>query len=109
MVPSTSSTTRRMLFNSAGEGLRATARFYHNASRSNIYYMKSASYPVSVRLDAALMRKAAAYARRRRVGVTTALRMIIGEHLDAADAAADLDAAVRWQQERAWSTLDRWE
>lgn len=41
--------------------------------------------------------------------MTTALRMIISEHLDAAEAAADLEAAMRWQQERAWTALERWE
>jgi hypothetical protein len=71
--------------------------------------MKAPTYPVSVRLDPQLRRKAAAFARRRKVGLTTALRMIISEHLDAADAVSDLDAALRWQRERAWSALERWE
>ena|SRR5438105_10423398 len=71
--------------------------------------MKSASQPVSVRLDPQLRRRAAAFARRRKVGLTTALRMIISEHLDATDAGADLDAALRWQRERAWAALERWE
>lgn len=71
--------------------------------------MKTASQPVSLRLDADLMRRAAAFARRRKIGVTTALRMIISEHLDAAEAAADLDAAFRWQQDRAWTAFERWE
>jgi hypothetical protein len=71
--------------------------------------MKSASQPVSLRLDPELMRRATSFARRRKVGVTTALRMIISEHLDAAEAAADLDAAMRWQRERAWAALERWE
>lgn len=71
--------------------------------------MKTASQPVSLRLDAELIRRATAFARKRRIGLTTALRMIISEHLDAADAAADLDAAMRWQQQRAWAALDRWE
>ena len=35
--------------------------------------------------------------------------MIISEHLDATDAGADLDAALRWQRERAWTALERWE
>jgi len=77
--------------------------------RSKFYYMKSASQPVSVRLDPQLRRRAAAFARRRKVGLTTALRMIISEHLDATDAGADLDAALRWQRERAWTALERWE
>ena len=71
--------------------------------------MKPATQPVSLRLDAELMRKAAAFARRRKLGVTTALRMIISEHLDAAEAAVDLEAAARWQRERAWAALERWE
>jgi hypothetical protein len=71
--------------------------------------MKSGSQPVSIRLDAGLRRKAAAFARRRKVGLTTALRMIISEHLDAAEAADDLDAAMKWQAERAWTALERWE
>jgi hypothetical protein len=71
--------------------------------------MKVASQPVSIRLDPELRRKAAAFARRRKVGLTTALRMIISEHFDAAEAAADLDAALKWQVERAWSALERWE
>lgn len=71
--------------------------------------MKASSQPVSLRLDADLLRRAAVFARRRRVGVTTALRMIISEHLDSAEAVADLDAALRWQQDRAWQALVRWE
>jgi predicted DNA-binding protein len=71
--------------------------------------MKEGTYPVSVRLDPQLKRRAAAFARRRKVGLTTALRMIISEHLDAAEAASDLDAALRWQREQAWGALERWE
>jgi hypothetical protein len=71
--------------------------------------MKTVARPVSVRLDAGLMRRATAFARRRRVGVSTALRMIISEHLDAAEAGAEFDAAMRWQRERAWAALERWE
>ena len=71
--------------------------------------MKAGTQPVSVRLDPPLMRKAAAFARRRKVGLTTALRMIISEHLDAAESAGELEAAWRWQRERAWSALERWE
>jgi hypothetical protein len=71
--------------------------------------MKASSQPVSVRLDPRLRRRAAAFARQRKVGLTTALRMIISEHLDAADVAADLEAALRWQRQRAWAALERWE
>jgi len=71
--------------------------------------MKAASEPISIRLDPELRRRAAAFARRRKVGLTTALRMIISEHLDAADAAVDLEAALHWQSERAWTALERWE
>jgi hypothetical protein len=71
--------------------------------------MTAANQPISMRLDPELRRRAAAFARRRKVGLTTALRMIISEHLDASDAAADLDAALRWQRERAWTALERWE
>jgi hypothetical protein len=71
--------------------------------------MKAASQPISIRLDPGLRRRAAAFARRRKVGLTTALRMIISEHLDAAEAAVDLEAALRWQGERAWTALERWE
>jgi hypothetical protein len=71
--------------------------------------MKTASQPVSIRLDPQLMRKASAFARQRRVGLTTALRMIISEHLDSSESAAELDAALRWQRDRAWETLGRWE
>jgi hypothetical protein len=77
--------------------------------RSKKHYMKPAAQPVSLRLDAQLMRKAAAFARRRKVGVTTALRMIISEHLEGAEAAAELDAAARWQREQAWAALEGWE
>jgi hypothetical protein len=35
--------------------------------------------------------------------------MIIREHLDSAEAAEELDAALRWQRDRAWAALDRWE
>src|SRR5438270_13534085 len=71
--------------------------------------MKAASHPVSIRLDLQLLRRAAAFARRRKVGLTTALRMIISEHLDAADSSAELDAALRWQRERSWAALEGWE
>lgn len=71
--------------------------------------MKTPSQPVSIRLDAGLRQRAAAYARRRKVGLTTALRMIVSEHLDATEAAADLDAALRWQRQQAWDALERWE
>lgn len=69
--------------------------------------MKSASQPVSLRLDPQLMRKAVAFAKQRKVGLSTALRMIISEHLDAAEAAAELGAALRWQRDQAWGALDR--
>jgi hypothetical protein len=71
--------------------------------------VKAPSQPVSIRLDPELRRKAAAFARTRKVGLSTALRMIISEHLEAAEAAADLEAALRWQSERAWIALERWE
>jgi len=71
--------------------------------------MKAANSPISIRLDTELRRKAVAFARRRKIGLTTALRMIISEHLDAAEAAVDLEAALRWQSERAWAALERWE
>jgi hypothetical protein len=71
--------------------------------------MKSASQPVSLRLDPQLMRKAAVFAKQRKVGLSTALRMIISEHLDAAEAAAELGAALRWQRDQAWAALDHWE
>ena len=71
--------------------------------------MKSAAQPVSLRLDPELLQKATAYARRRKVGVSTALRMIISEHLESSEAAAELAAAARWQQERAWEALQGWE
>ncbi|HZX95404.1 MAG TPA: hypothetical protein VFE90_12865 [Myxococcales bacterium] len=71
--------------------------------------MKGGARPISIRLDAALMRRATVFARRRKVGVSTALRMIISEHLEAADAGAELDAALRWQRERAWAAFERWE
>ena len=71
--------------------------------------MKAASQPVSVRLDSRLLRRAAAFARRRKVGLSTALRMIISEHLDAAESTAELEVALRWQRERAWATFERWE
>jgi len=35
--------------------------------------------------------------------------MIISEHLDASEAAEEIEAAARWQRERAWSALERWE
>ena len=65
--------------------------------------------PVSLRLDAGLLRKAATFARHRRLGVTTALRLIISERLEAAEASEQLDAAFRWQQDRAWAALEAWE
>lgn len=71
--------------------------------------MRNVSQPVSLRLDPQLMRKAAAFAKQRKVGLSTALRMIISEHLDAAEAAAELGAALRWQRDQAWAALDRWE
>ena len=77
--------------------------------RSKFNYMKIANHPVSVRLDPQSLRRAAAFARRRKVGLTTALRMIITEHLDDTDSAAELEAALRWQRERAWAALERWE
>jgi|SRR5690348_5825943 hypothetical protein len=71
--------------------------------------MKPATRPVSIRLDARLMRRATDFARRRKIGVSTALRMIISDHLDAADASAELDDATRWQRDRAWAAFERWE
>ncbi|HEX4384356.1 MAG TPA: hypothetical protein VH083_15450 [Myxococcales bacterium] len=71
--------------------------------------MKSANQPVSVRLDPQLKRRATAYAKRHKVGLTTGLRMIISEHLDAEESAAELEAAHRWQREQAWETFKRWE
>ena len=75
--------------------------------RSNLHYMKQ--NPVSLRLDDQLLQKARSFARRRKLGLTTALRMIVSEHLEALDAEAERDAALRWQQERAWTALERWE
>jgi hypothetical protein len=77
--------------------------------RSKIDYMKKGAQPVSVRLDPELRKRAAAFARRRKVGLTTGLRMIISEHLDAAESSADLDAALRWQHEQVWETFKRWQ
>lgn len=65
--------------------------------------------PVSIRLDPGLKRRAEAFARRRKVGLSTGLRMIISESLDALEASNDLDAALRWQRDRAWATLKSWE
>jgi hypothetical protein len=70
---------------------------------------RATSQPVSIRLDPVLKRRAEAFARRRKVGLTTGLRMIISEHLDAAESSEDLDAALRWQRDRAWAALERWE
>jgi hypothetical protein len=33
----------------------------------------------------------------------------VSVRLDAAESSAELDAALRWQRERAWDALDRWE
>ena len=71
--------------------------------------MRSVSQPVSLRLDPQLMRRAAAFAKQRKVGLSTALRMIVSEHLDAAEAESELGAALRWQRDQAWAALDRWE
>jgi len=71
--------------------------------------MKSTSQPVSLRLDPALLKRVTAFARSRKIGLSTALRMIVSEHLDAAESAAEHDAALRWQEERAWSAQGRWE
>jgi hypothetical protein len=71
--------------------------------------MKGVAAPISIRLDPPLLRKARDFARRRKVGVSTALRMIISEHFDAADASAELDEAMRWQRDQAWAAFARWE
>jgi hypothetical protein len=70
---------------------------------------RAVAQPVSIRLDPGLKRRAEAFARRRKVGLTTGLRMIISERLDALDASEDLDQALRWQRDRAWATLESWE
>jgi len=71
--------------------------------------MASDHQPLSLRLDKTTLRRATAFAKKRQVGVTTALRMLINEQLDAVDEEAELGAALRWQQKETMATLDRWE
>jgi hypothetical protein len=65
--------------------------------------------PFSLRLDTVTLSRAEAFAKRRKIGVTTALRMLISDHLDALDEEAELGAALRWQQKETLATLARWQ
>jgi hypothetical protein len=71
--------------------------------------MSKLTQPVSLRLDKELLTKAAAFAKRRKIGVTTALRLIISERLEFGEAQEELDTAMRWQRERVWEALQEWD
>lgn len=66
-----------------------------------------APHPVSVRLDRETLSRATAFARRRKMGLTTALRIIVSERLIADEAEVALDETLRWQRIAAWSAYDR--
>ncbi len=61
-------------------------------------------YPISVRFPAALRSRTERYAREHRVAVASAIRMIVGEHLDELDRDEGLSRAELWQRAQAWST-----
>ncbi len=60
--------------------------------------------PISVRFPADLRSRTERYARAHRVPVASAIRMIVGEHLDEMDRDEGLARAELWQRAEAWAT-----
>ncbi len=63
--------------------------------------------PISVRFPVDLRARAERYARARRMGVATAIRMLVSEHLDQIDRDEELSHAERWQRAQAWATWEK--
>ncbi|MCC7541492.1 MAG: hypothetical protein IT379_35065 [Deltaproteobacteria bacterium] len=63
-----------------------------------------ASGPLSVVIPDDLRARLADEARRRRVKLSTVVRVLVAERVQEIDAAAELSAAEQWQRAQAWST-----
>ncbi len=63
--------------------------------------------PINFRMPSSLRSKLRRFATARHVGEAQALRVIVSEHLEEIESAAELAAAERWQYEQAYATWDR--
>ena len=62
--------------------------------------------PINFRLPTPLRTRVRKYADARHIGEAQALRVLVSEHLDEVESAAELAAAERWQYEQAYATWD---
>lgn len=60
--------------------------------------------PLTIRLPAALRRRAERYARSRDLQLAGAIRVILSEHLDELEGDEQMTRAERWQRDQAWAT-----
>ncbi len=62
--------------------------------------------PINFRIPNPLRMRVRKYAGARHIGEAQALRVLVSEHLDEIESAAELAAAERWQYEQAYATWD---
>lgn len=65
------------------------------------------SSPINFRMPKPLRTRLDSFARARHLGEAQALRLVVSEHLDEVESAADLAAAERWQYEQAFAEWER--
>ena len=63
--------------------------------------------PINFRMPKPLRTRLDRFARDRHLGEAQALRVVVAEHLDEVESAAELAAADRWQYEQAFATWER--
>jgi len=63
--------------------------------------------PINFRMPQPLRLRLDRFASARHLGEAEALRVVVSEHLDEVETAAELAAAERWQYEQAYATWDR--
>jgi predicted DNA-binding protein len=66
-----------------------------------------ATTPINFRMPKPLRTRLDRFARDRHLGEAQALRVVVAEHLDEIESAAELAAADRWQYEQAFATWER--
>jgi hypothetical protein len=62
--------------------------------------------PINFRIPKPLRTRVRKYADARHIGEAQALRVLVSEHLDEVESAAELAVAERWQYEQAYATWD---
>ena len=68
---------------------------------------KVATTPINFRMPKPLRTRLERFARERHLGEAQALRVVVAEHLDEVENAAEFAAADRWQYEQAFATWER--